>query len=409
MAGFFISGCVCVNIQFIFKTWKRYALMIPTTSHCYNLQSNAAYPFVAEPPEALQGALAHDTPSTGQYGSIIALGNFDGVHLGHQAILNHTVGWAAKVNATPCVFSFANHPKQVLRPDSPFLQLGSFNERLLRLQQHGMAWACCPTFNADWANLTPDAFVQDVLIGTYHARAIVVGYDFCFGKNRQGSAEWLQANAERLGIAVHVHPPVQLPKVIDNDPTDDENTLQSVSSSGVREMLLNLGDVETATRWLGRGFGTVGTVEQGFQRGRTVGFPTANLRLHDASVLLPKQGVYAAWVVEKALHSVPRLAMVNIGTSPTYEGGTPTPRIEAHVLDASPEWNVYGQPLALVWLARLREEQTFESVRALVAQLERDKATVQGLSASLPPLPHAEQQLLKQELKHGICRQFLLN
>jgi riboflavin kinase/FMN adenylyltransferase len=386
---------------------KFYTIMILATAHCYNLQPTTT------PAEALptagSTALLHEQldslgQSAGTHGTVVALGNFDGVHAGHQAILGTTYGWAMRLNALPMVFSFKNHPKEVLRPNDPPVLLCDFNERLLRLQQESMAWACCPVFDAHWADLTPEAFVETVLRQQLAARAVVVGYDFCFGKARQGSARWLQEHASRLGIEVMVLPPVRLPR-----PTSFEHTLENaleitkeeaiVGSSGIRNLLTQSGDVVTAHQWLTRAYAIHGVVEQGFQRGRQVGFPTANLRPLIPSLALPKHGAYSAWIVEAAWQSVPRLAMVNIGFSPTYAGGTPQQRVEAHVLDASSEWNCYGKPLSVVFIERLREEQAFESVEALVAQLHEDQAQVQQRSAFYPPVAEAEQRLLQRCLR----------
>jgi riboflavin kinase/FMN adenylyltransferase len=279
----------------------------------------------------------------------VALGVFDGVHLAHRAILATGVARAraAAIQALACTFD--PHPAQVLQPKSAPVPISTPRERLELIAQAGVDATVVLAFTPGLAAVEAEAFVKDVLVDRLRVRDVVVGYNHRFGRGARGDARLLQALAERLGFRAHVVPPL----MIDGVP---------VSSTEIRSAL-NAGDLERAARYLGRLYAIVGDVVQGAGRGRTLGFPTANLR-PDRELLIPP-GVYAGRMqVEGESHS----AVVNIGVRPTF--GEQTLVVEAHVLDFSA--SLYGRAVRLAFVSRLREERKFPDLDALRAQIGRD-------------------------------------
>jgi riboflavin kinase/FMN adenylyltransferase len=279
----------------------------------------------------------------------VALGVFDGVHLAHRAILATGVARAraAAIQALACTFD--PHPAQVLQPESAPVPISTPRERLELIAQAGVDATVVLAFTPGLAAVEAEAFVKDVLVDRLRARDVVVGYNHRFGRGARGDARLLQALAERLGFRAHVVPPLMTDGV-------------PVSSTEIRSAL-KAGDLERAARYLGRLYAIMGDVVQGAGRGRTLGFPTANLR-PDRELLIPP-GVYAGRLqVEGESHS----AVVNIGVRPTF--GEHTLVVEAHVLDFSP--SLYGRVVRLGFVTRIREERKFPDLDALRAQIGRD-------------------------------------
>lgn len=279
----------------------------------------------------------------------VALGVFDGVHLAHRAILATGVARAraAAIQALACTFD--PHPAQVLQPESAPVPISTPRERLELIAQAGVDATVVLAFTPGLAAVEAEAFVKDVLVDRLRARDVVVGYNHRFGRGARGDARLLQALAERLGFRAHVVPPLMTDGV-------------PVSSTEIRSAL-KAGDLERAARYLGRFYAIMGDVVQGAGRGRTLGFPTANLR-PDRELLIPP-GVYAGRMqVEGESHS----AVVNIGVRPTF--GEQTLVVEAHVLDFSA--SLYGRVVRLGFVSRIREERRFPGLDALRAQIGRD-------------------------------------
>jgi len=288
---------------------------------------------------------------------IVGLGNFDGVHLGHQAILTKAVSEARALQGTALVLTFHPHPLSVLRPNSPLPLILSLREKLLlfrRLEIHGVI---LQRFSQTFSQLTAEEFVRRYLVDIIGIEKVIVGHNVSFGHRRSGNAEMLVQLGGEFGFAVDVIGPV----VIDG---------REVSSTAVRT-LLGTGNMHEVTRLLGRPYGVSGRVEKGFQRGRTIGFPTANLRPR-TDLLLPN-GVYAVTVDLDEKISIPGVA--NVGMNPTFGNNRRT--IEAHLFDFSAD--LYGQRLRVNFLEHIREERKFPSVPELVRQIQEDADRARAL------------------------------
>jgi len=281
--------------------------------------------------------------------SVVALGAFDGIHLGHRAILATAVsrGQARGLRGVACTFD--RHPMEVLQPERAPVPITTLEERLDLIARTGVDLTLVLPFTPALAAVEPEAFVKDVVVGRLFAREVVVGFNHTFGKGARGTAALLRDFGERIGLVTHVVPPL----LVDAIP---------VSSSEIRTALKD-GDVVRAARYLGRPYSIAGVVTRGAGRGRTLGFPTANLD-PDRPLLVPT-GVYACRA-EVGARSEP--AVVNVGVRPTF--GNNDLAIEAYLLDFSGD--LYGARLALHFVGRLRGEQKFQGVDELKRQIGRD-------------------------------------
>jgi len=283
--------------------------------------------------------------------SVVALGVFDGVHLAHRAILGAAVEAARAVDVTALACTFDRHPMEILHPERAPVPITTLEERLELIAEVGVEATVVLTFSRELASLEPEAFVKDMLLSRLHARGIVVGFNHRFGRGARGDARLLQSLAERLGFEARVVPPLE----IDGVP---------VSSTEIRSALQR-GDVQRAAQFLGRPYGIGGSVTAGAGRGRTLGFPTANLAA-DRPLLVPT-GIHGGRLAEDGRQ---HRAVVNVGFRPTF--GETSLAIEAHLLDFSGD--LYGRQVRLTFVDRLRDEMRFASVEALKAQIERDVA-----------------------------------
>ena len=296
-------------------------------------------------------------------GAVVAIGNFDGVHRGHQAVIRTTRRIAAEAGRPAGVMAFEPHPRSVFRPSDPPFRLTPFRVRARLLQEAGVDLHYVLRFDAGFARTAAEAFVHEILVGAMAVRHVVVGADFCYGHQRRGNVATLRAAADELGFGMTV-----LTKV------GDEHG-GAYASTSVRDRLIE-GDMRRATRLLGRPWEIEGRVAHGDKRGRTLGYPTANLPLGD--YLRPAFGVYA---VQCALDEVPdpvwRNGVANIGVRPMYEAADPL--LEAHIFDFDED--LYGRHLRVRLNVRLRGEAAFEGPEALVAQMDRDsRAAREALS-----------------------------
>ncbi len=292
-------------------------------------------------------------------GTALTLGVFDGIHLGHQELVRRVVGHAGKRGLVPLVVTFPDHPLTVLAP--PYApRLLVYPDRKARiLEDMGVGILALVPFTAELAHRDPVEFAETTLAGQLRARVVVAGYDFAFGKAGAGNADILVELGGRLGFEVDVVDPVSEQAVF-------------VKSTMVRDLLL-AGDVEKAARLLSRPYELRGTVVRGFARGRTLGFPTANLEPTPRH-LIPARGVYLCAALA-AGERTPHGAMVNIGFNPTFGHGKMS--VEAHLLDF--DGDLTDRELSLFFLARLRDEQKFDGPQALVAQLNRDRLRAREL------------------------------
>ena len=284
--------------------------------------------------------------------SVVTTGTFDGVHLGHQAIIRYLVERARDVGGVPTVVTFDPHPREVLL-GQPIPLLTTLDERADALEALGVERFVVVPFSRDLSLLEPEDYVRDVLVGRIGMREIVIGYDHRFGRKARGDRALLEALALEGGFSVDV-----IPEQIEGDVT--------VSSTEVRRLLLEDGDARWAAQLLGRPYRITGTVVRGDQRGRTIGYPTANVRPSDVRKLVPRLGVYAVHARSGDLEAG---GMMNVGRRPTFEDGGAT-TVEVHLFDL--EADFYGRVLEVDVVARLRDEQRFDGVESLVSQLGRD-------------------------------------
>lgn len=287
----------------------------------------------------------HECPPQARH-TVLALGNFDGMHLGHQAVIQQTLDIAQTSQLQPAVMTFEPHPTAVLRPGQPF-RLMNFHERAEYLKDMGITTLFAQAFNAAFSRLSADDFVRNVLVEALAVRHVVIGRDFVFGHKRSGNAVFLHEKASQFGFGF-----TQLGAVSD------------YSSSAIRQALQR-GDVTYANQSLGRHYSITGRVIKGDQRGRFLGFPTANISLKDR--IRPGFGVYKAIAT---IDGADYPAAVNIGRKPTFEGAEEC--IEAHILHFNRD--IYGKRIKIALIEYLRPEQKFESLEALKQQIARDIA-----------------------------------
>lgn len=287
-------------------------------------------------------------------GAVAALGNFDGVHLGHQAVIAEAAALARSLGAPPAAAVFTPHPRRVFQPDAEPFRLMTDAQRVRALAAAGAAMVHHIPFNRALAQMSPERFVGEVLDEGLGLKGVVIGADFCFGRDRAGDARTLQALGAARGLKVAIAAPVSA-----------GGGTGKISSSEVREAL-RAGAPEQAAALLGRPFAVEGEVRRGDQRGRTLGFPTANLALGD--YVRPAFGVYAVTVDLGGGQALPGVA--NIGRRPTVDGTGV--RLEAHLFDV--DGDLYGRTISCALVAFLRAEQRFDGLDALKAQIAEDCA-----------------------------------
>ncbi len=302
------------------------------------------------PDPALQGA------------NCCTFGNFDGVHRGHRALLAMVVAHAKAAGGQAIALTFDPHPLRLLRPERAPRAIDSLQDRLAGLRATGIDIAVVLRFDAELAAQPAAWFAEEVLFGALGARCVVIGHDTRFGQGGTGDAALLRAIAAQRGATVASCAPVVWGGA-------------EVSSSRIRK-LLEAGEVEAAADLLGRPWRVQAEVVHGDARGRTIGFPTANLRLGDQ--LAPAHGVYAGWLHTAAGQILP--AVANCGVRPTF--GATTAQLEVHCLDFSGD--LYHQRVRFDVVGRLRGEQRFDGIAALRAQIAADVAAARALLASLP-------------------------
>jgi len=283
---------------------------------------------------------------------VATIGNFDGVHLGHQAVFAQLIEKAQNLGLPAVIISFEPQPQEFFVPDQAPPRLTRLREKVQALQQFSVQRLLCLRFNAQLANLSAQSFIQQVLVDGLAVRYLIVGDDFRFGKARQGNFALLQEAGQQHGFEVA------------NTPTFMLNGGR-VSSTRVREAL-SRGNMEMAQRLLGRPYSLNGRVAHGRQLGRQLGFPTANIHLHRQSV--PVSGVFAVSVSGIAEQALPGVA--NIGVRPTVDGASLRPLLEVHLFDFQKD--IYGHYVDVALLKHIRPEQKFAGLDALKAQIQKD-------------------------------------
>lgn len=282
--------------------------------------------------------------------SCIALGVFDGVHLGHQKVLLNAVKKAQELNIISAVVTFSKHPRTVILKSHPEMLI-SLEERLRLFKELGLGAAVVLDFDEKLASMPAKDYLEKVLIGSLNARSITIGYNHKFGGDKAGNGKFLEEYSEKYGYEVDVISPVK----IDN---------HVVSSSAVRKFLLK-GDVSTAEKLLGKPFKISGEVVHGQHLGRSLGFPTANLKLPE-ELIIPMSGVYGGTA---EIDSKTYNAVINIGRRPTI-GDLKKDLVEVHILDFDED--IYGKNLQVSFLQRIRDEKKFNSLDELKAQIKED-------------------------------------
>jgi riboflavin kinase/FMN adenylyltransferase len=323
--------------------------------------------------------------------TFLTIGNFDGVHLGHQALLRILQADAANHSpaAKAALLTFNPHPMAVLQPNLPLRLLTTPQERLRLIERRGLDLGIIQPFDMEFAGLTPAQFMA-VLVERLGLARLVVGPDFALGRGRSGNVDVLRTLGTRLGYDVKVIEPITC-------------TGSEIHSRQIRQSLLT-GAVTDAAQMLGRPYPIVGVVEEGERRGRTIGVPTANIRPAPQR-LIPADGVYATWAHlpdliaakcppdgvsgnQNSCSTKPRASVTNIGVRPTVDGRQR--RIETHLLDfpaAGESGELYGQQLTISFVARLRDEKRFDGLKPLVDQIQRDISVTRRVLREETALP----------------------
>lgn len=296
-------------------------------------------------------------------GAVLAIGNFDGVHRGHQAVLAMAMGLAKRMGRKLAVLTFAPHPRQFFKPDAPLFLLTEASEKAALLGHYGVDAVYLWPFDASLAGTSAADFLDRIVIGACHAGAVVVGHDFHFGKGREGSPEFLRREGEARGLSIAIVPAFR-------DGAD------AVSSSAIRSAL-NEGEITRANGLLGHRYTVSGEIVHGDKRGRLLGYPTANMILDPAHGL--RHGIYA---VRMQVDGQVLNGVASFGRRPTFDDGAP--RLETFLFDFSGD--LYGRMARVELVAFLRGEAKFASVEALIEQMDRDSlAAREALASDIVP------------------------
>ncbi|WP_179333748.1 bifunctional riboflavin kinase/FAD synthetase [Winogradskyella costae] len=282
---------------------------------------------------------------------VTTIGTYDGVHIGHQKILKQVVALASKQGYVPVVLTLFPHPRMVLQKDDSIKLLNTIEERIELLKSLGIKEVIVKEFTKEFANLSAQDYVKQILVNELNTKQIVIGYDHHFGKNRSANINDLKVFADLYDFKVEEISAQDLKDV-------------TVSSTKIRTAL-NSGKVDLANSYLGYNFFITGTVVKGKELGRTIDFPTANINITATYKLIPSDGVY---IVKSIIENKMVFGMMNIGTNPTVDGKTRS--IEVHFFDFNKD--IYNSELKIEFLKRLRSEQKYENLEALKMQLKKD-------------------------------------
>jgi riboflavin kinase/FMN adenylyltransferase len=287
---------------------------------------------------------------------VVAIGNFDGVHIGHQMLFRKAAQMAQKPNGTAIVFTFEPHPLKIIAPSRVPPLLTTFRQKMELIEACGIDKVVCADFTRQFADQQPRDFAKNILVDLIGVEEIVVGFDYAFGRGREGTISYLKKMGEEFHFKVHVVEPIKLQGHL-------------VSSSHVRE-LIEEGNVKAARDFLGRDYSILGPVVHGHHTGHAIGFPTANL--DTAKVQIPGTGVYAV----RILHAGKTfLGAVNIGFNPTFNRDRLS--VEVHIFDFHE--NIYGQEVEVIFVDRIRSEMAFKSADELVVQIKKDIETARTI------------------------------
>lgn len=295
--------------------------------------------------------------------AVVTIGNFDGVHKGHQAILHQVIEKAEAIDGTSVAVTFEPHPIRVLKKNGQPPLITLFEQKTELISLTGIDVLICIRFDEAFAAFTARQFVDDILVQRVGTRAIIIGEDYAFGRNREGNVAFLRECGQTHGFEVIVAKWI----------SDTFHAGERISSTRVREVVM-AGNVEEAWHLLGRHYQVSGRVVSGRNRGgRLLGFPTANILLHDE--LCPKSGVYAVTVACKGSKYK---GVANIGYSPTFDDNIFT--VEVHILDFNGD--IYNEPIRVNFIRRIRDEAKFENIEALIRQITKDIEAGRGILAN---------------------------
>ena len=286
--------------------------------------------------------------------TIVTIGTFDGVHLGHQKIVAQITKNAHALNCESLVLTFFPHPRMVLQESTEMKQLNTLNEKIALLDNLGIDNLVVHPFDKEFSRLTAEEFVKKVLVDVFKIKKIIIGHDHRFGRNRTATIDDLINFGKTYGFEVEQISAEEINEV-------------SISSTKIRNALLE-GNIELATNYLGYDYSLTGIIFKGKQLGRTIGYPTANITIEEDYKLIPNNGVYIA---KSVLNGKTVFGMMNIGTRPTVDGTKQT--IEINFFDFKQD--LYEKKITISLLHRMRSEQKFESIDALKNQLGKDKKT----------------------------------
>ncbi len=295
--------------------------------------------------------------------TVVTVGTFDGVHLGHQKIIRQLISFAQQKGNAATLLTFDPHPRKVVQPNAPIALIQTLEERAETLADLGLTYMVVHPFTKAFSQLTAAEYVKEFLVDLLNIDQIIIGHNHRFGKNRTASVEDLEHFGKIYGFEVTQISAEEIGNI-------------SISSTKIR-LALKEGDVATAHGFLGHPFTLSGTVIKGQQRGRTIGFPTANIAINHPDKIIPKNGAYA---VQVSIKNKTYLGMMNIGTNPTVNGQQRS--IEVHVFSWSKD--IYDQSITVALIDRIRDEKKFDSLKALQQQLEKDKETVLAAYNTLP-------------------------
>ncbi|OJX51132.1 MAG: riboflavin biosynthesis protein RibF [Flavobacterium sp. 38-13] len=294
--------------------------------------------------------------------TVATLGTFDGVHLGHKKIIERLTQEAEKSNTESLVLTFFPHPRMVLQGNSVIQLLNTIQEKAELLESIGLQNLIIHPFDESFSQLSAEEFVKTILVDQFQIKKIIIGHDHRFGKNRSADINDLIAYGKIYDFEVEQISAEEIDEV-------------SISSTKIRKALLS-GDIQLANEYLGYNYFITGTVVKGRQLGRTIGFPTANLKIEEEYKLIPLNGVY---IVKSHWNGKEVFGMMNIGTNPTVDGKERT--IETNFLDL--EEDLYGKEMRIYFLQRIRSEEKFDSIDTLKAAIENDKIITQSFIKSL--------------------------
>ena len=296
---------------------------------------------------------------------VLTIGTFDGVHVGHQKIIKQLNDEAEKLNGQSVLMTFYPHPRMVLNPTNHGLKLlQTQDEKLAKLERYGLENVIVIPFTKEFANLSAEEFVEKYLVEKLKVKKLVIGYDHQFGKNREGGIEFLNSICSKYNFTVKEIPAEEINEV-------------NISSTRIRTAIEN-GDISKANKYLGEPFTLNGIVIKGEQLGRKIGFPTANVFIDDETKIIPSNGVYAVKASTEKGKEIQ--GMMNIGVRPTVSEALKT-SIEVNLFDFNED--IYSKRIEISILSKIRDEQKFENIDALISQLKNDEKICRNYYQSL--------------------------